>query len=160
MKNRDWLFVDENRIHNFRSAGVLINDGKILVQRGINDSEYTLPGGHVAWVETSADTLIREYKEELGVDILVERLIWVEEVFWKWGEKEAHTLCHYHLVNLNTPSQIPLNGVFKSLETDESRLIFQWVGINELQDYKIYPVFLKDKINNLSDGIEHFVTRD
>jgi len=133
VKNRDWLFVDENRIHNFRSAGVLINDGKILVQRGINDSEYTLPGGHVAWVE---------------------------EVFWKWGEKEAHTLCHYHLVNLNSPSQIPLNGVFKSLETDESRLIFQWVGFNELQDYKIYPVFLKDKINNLLDGIEHFVTRD
>ncbi len=99
-------------------------------------------------------------KEELGVDISVDRLIWVEEVFWKWGVREAHTLCHYHLVSLNIPTQIPSNGFFKSLETDESKLIFQWVDINELQDYKVYPVFVKDKITNLSDGIEYFVTRD
>lgn len=160
LKNRDWLFIDENRIHNFRSTGVLFRDGKILIQRGINDTEFALPGGHVAWGETSAETLVREYKEELGVDISVGRLIWVEEVFWKWGEREAHTICHYHLVTLTIPSQIPMISIFKSLETDESRLIFQWVDIEELQNYKIYPVFLKDKITNLSDEIEHFVTRD
>lgn len=49
MKNIDWLFVEENRIHNFRSAGVLLNEGKILLQRGVEDTEYALPGGHVAW---------------------------------------------------------------------------------------------------------------
>jgi ADP-ribose pyrophosphatase YjhB (NUDIX family) len=160
MNNRDWLFVEENRIHNFRSVGVLLNEGKILLQRGVEDTEYALPGGHVAWGETSAEALIREYKEELGVNILVERLVWVEEAFWKWGAKEAHTLCHYHLVCLNNASQIPLRGLFKSLETDESRLIFQWVDINELQEYKVYPEFLKNKISNLPDGVEHFVTRD
>ncbi|OMF25050.1 hypothetical protein BK132_22460 [Paenibacillus sp. FSL H8-0259] len=74
MKNRDWLFAEENRIHNFRSSGVLLHEGKI--------------------------------------------------------------------------------------QTDESRLIFQWVDINELLDYKVYPEFLKNKISNLADGVEHFVTRD
>ncbi|AIQ29983.1 hypothetical protein P40081_18810 [Paenibacillus sp. FSL P4-0081] len=74
MNNRDWLFVEENRIHNFRSVGVLLHEGKI--------------------------------------------------------------------------------------QTDESRLIFQWVDINELLDYKVYPEFLKNKISNLADGVEHFVTRD
>lgn len=49
MKNRDWLFAEENRIHNFRSAGVLLHEGKILLQRGVEDTEYALPGGHVAW---------------------------------------------------------------------------------------------------------------
>lgn len=160
MKSRDWLFIDENRIHNFRSTGVLLSNGKILLQRGINDTEFALPGGHVAWGETSAETLVREYKEELGVDISVDRIIWIEELFWKWGAKEAHTVCHYHLISLINPYQIPNNGIFKSVDTDESRLIFQWVDINELQDYKVYPVFLKDKITNLSDRIEHFVTRD
>ena len=37
------------------------------------------------------------------------------------------------------------------METDESRLIFQWVNTNELEDYKIYPVFLKDKVTNILD---------
>lgn len=160
MKNRDWLFIDEKRIHNYRSTGVLINDGKILIQRGINDTVFALPGGHVAWGETSTETIVREYKEELGADILVNRLIWLEEVFWKWGERETHTICHYHLVSLAIPSQIPSDGIFKSLESDETKLIFQWVDINELQNHNIYPVFTKDKITNLSDGIEHFITRD
>jgi len=160
MKNKDWLFKDENRIYNFRSAGVLVSDGKILIQRGVKDTEFALPGGHVTFGETSAETLVREYKEELGADILVNRFIWVEEVFWKWGASETHTICHYHLVSLNIPFQIPTEGIFKSLESDESRLVFQWVNINELQNYKIYPVFLKDKITRLSDGMEHFVTYD
>jgi ADP-ribose pyrophosphatase YjhB (NUDIX family) len=160
MKSGDWLFIDENRIHAFRSTGVLIKDGKILIHRADNASEYALPGGHVSWGETSAETLVREYKEELGVDISVDRLIWVEEVFWKWGARKAHSICHYHLVNLNDPSQISNEGVFRSLASDESRLIFQWVDVKELHNYKIYPVFLKDKIVDMTDGIEHFITRD
>ena len=60
MRNMDWLFTYENRIHNFRSTGVLLNDEKVLIQRGINDTEFVLPGGHVNWGEISAETLIRE----------------------------------------------------------------------------------------------------
>jgi ADP-ribose pyrophosphatase YjhB (NUDIX family) len=160
LKNRDWLFTYENRIHNFRSTGVLLNNGKFLIQRGVNDTEFALLGGHVAWGKTSAEAFIREYKEELGVDISVDRLIWVEEVFGKWESREVHTICHYHLVRLTNPHQIPNDGSFKSLSYDELRLIFQWVDTNELQDYKVYPVFLKDKINNLLAGIEHFVTHE
>lgn len=160
MGNRDWLFIEKNKIHSFRSAGVLINEGKILIQRSIDDSAFALPGGHVAWGETSAEALIREYKEELGVDITVDRLIWVEEVFWKWGERDTHTICHYHLIRLNNRNQIPNEGIFKSLETDESRLIFKWVNINELQYHSVYPTFLKEKVNDLSGGIEHFIGRD
>ena len=160
MKNKDWLFVDENRIYDFRSTGVLLNNGKILIQRGIDDTEFALPGGHVAWGETSAEALVREYMEELGANISIDRLLWVEETFWKWGVNKAHTICHYYLVNLSSPIQIPNSGTFKSLKTDESRLIFQWVDLSELQNYKIYPVFLNSKITNLSDGIEHFITRD
>jgi len=160
MKNRDWFFKDGNKLFSFRSAGVLLRNGKILIQRGENDVEFALPGGCVAWGETSAETLVREYKEEMGADITVDRLIWTEEVFWKWGEQECHTICHYHLINLDNPDQIPCHGIFKSLDTDESRLLFQWTSIKELENLMIYPVFLKDRISNLSQNIEHFITRD
>ena len=156
--NKDWLFVDGNKIFNYRSTGVLINDGKILIQRGVNDQEFALPGGHVKWGETSADALIREYREELNADVSIDRMIWVEEVFWKWGKRDAHTLCHYYLARLNNPRQIPTEGTFLSREDDESRLIFEWVDIGTLGSYKIYPSFLADKIMNLSDGIEHYIS--
>lgn len=160
MKNRDCSFVDANQRFGFRTAGVFILGNKILIQRGIKDKEFALPGGCVAFGETSAEALIREYKEELGVNVTVGRLIWVEEVFWKWSEWDVHTICHYHLIDLSSNSHLPRKGVFKSLDTDVSRLLFQWVDINELGNYKIYPVFLKDELSNLSDNIKHFITRE
>lgn len=160
MKNRDCSFVDGNQRFGFRATGVLLRDGKILIQRGVNDVDYALPGGHVALLETSAEALVREYKEELGVDIIVGRMIWVEEVFWKWGEWDAHTICHYHLVYLSEDSSLSMERIFNSLETDVSRLLFQWVDINDLEKYKIYPEFLKKELCNLSNDIKHFVTRE
>ncbi|HBL83746.1 MAG: hypothetical protein A2Y17_08600 [Clostridiales bacterium GWF2_38_85] len=135
LRKIDLRFNEDNKLFGFRSTGVLIHNGRILIQRGVDDTEFALPGGCVAWGETSAETLVREFKEELGVDIVIKRLIWVEEVFWKWGDKNAHTLCHYHLIALTDVSQIPNEGIIKSLETDESRLLFQWVDINKLGGY-------------------------
>ena len=80
---RDWLFSDDDSICNYRTAGLLIRDNRVLVQRERYGSEYALPGGHVGFGETSRQALIREYKEETGADIECYRLIWIEEVFWK-----------------------------------------------------------------------------
>jgi hypothetical protein len=99
----------------------------------------------------------------MGADIIVDRLIWVEETFWKSDKQRSHTICHYHLISLKDQSQIPCEGTFKSLESDVSRLIFQWVNLEQIQDLNnitIYPLFLKEKIINISDGIEHFICRE
>jgi ADP-ribose pyrophosphatase YjhB (NUDIX family) len=160
LKNKDWLFIEGNKIFNFRTNGILVHNGKVLIQRSNEDVEYAVPGGQVAWGETSAEALVREFKEEMGADISADRLIWVEESFWKWGNKDAHSICHYYLVSLKDPSQIPEKGTFTSLDTDASRLIFQWIDIKQLKkspDITVYPLYLKDKITGISDGIEHFI---
>ena len=79
--NKDWMFVVDNSICDVRTVGVLVRDGKILVQRDRNGNEYALPGGHVRIVETLADGLVREYKEETGADISCVKLLWSEECF-------------------------------------------------------------------------------
>ena len=61
---RDWIFTVENSVCDLRTVGVLIRDGKILVQRDRGGNEYALPGGHVKIGETLDDGLIREFKEE------------------------------------------------------------------------------------------------
>lgn len=52
------------------------------LQRDRDGSEYALPGGHVKIGETTADGLVREYKEETGADIKVGKLLWTEDCFW------------------------------------------------------------------------------
>ena len=160
MKNRDWLFREDNTIRGFRSSGALIQNGKILIQRGEHDTVFALPGGHVAFGETSAETIVREYKEETGADIEAGRLIWVDEEFWKWGEKDAHTICFYHLLTIKNANTMPLDGTFTSLKTNDSKLILEWVQLAEVKNVDIYPCFIRDKAANIAGGIEHFIHRE
>lgn len=57
---------------------VLIKDGKVLLQRrfntGYEDGKYGLPAGHVEKAESFTQCVIREIKEEIGLDLRPENL--------------------------------------------------------------------------------------
>ena len=63
--------------------GVLINDGKALIVRrvGIKTPEgkdwWEFPGGTLEFGETPEQTLVREFREETGLDVLPDRLLYV-----------------------------------------------------------------------------------
>ncbi|MBL8006877.1 MAG: NUDIX domain-containing protein [Ignavibacteria bacterium] len=79
--------VKQNPGIRFRVAGILMREGKILIQRGITDEEYALPGGHVEMFERSEETLIREFKEEMNVEITVRKFCGFRNV-WENGIME------------------------------------------------------------------------
>lgn len=60
-------------------AGVVVRDGRILAaQRGPHGREpllWEFPGGKVEGGESDADALVRELREELGIDVAVEGLV-------------------------------------------------------------------------------------
>ena len=55
----DILFKTEDRVFSYRVAGICVQNGMVLLQKPANDSAYAFPGGHVAFGETNAETLIR-----------------------------------------------------------------------------------------------------
>ena len=60
----------------------LIQDGnRVLLQNRVKEDwkGYTLPGGHVEPGESFVDAVIRETKEETGLDILRPRLVGVKQ---------------------------------------------------------------------------------
>ena len=154
---KDWLFTDDNGICHFRVAAVLLRDGKLFVQ-GDKDGIYALPGGHVSFGETSEETLIREFKEEVGAEIISNRLIWIEENFWNWGTKKAHGIAFYYLVTLKDDSDIP--DSYNKPMMDNSDIKMQWVSLEQIPNLTIYPQFIKNRIGNISPGIERFVRND
>ena len=46
---KDLLFKTDDFVFSYRVAGILIHEGKILLQTAGDDPGYAFPGGHVAY---------------------------------------------------------------------------------------------------------------
>ena len=156
--NKDWAFADDKYTCELRTAGVLIKNNMILVQRDKDRNEYALPGGHIKIGETLEDDLVREMMEEMGVGIRCDRLLWSEECFWEWNGKQVHTIAFYYQIELCDELDISENGEFVSRK-DNCNVVLGWLPIDELKKITIYPAFLKEEIYHLNDPIKHFISK-
>ncbi len=157
--NLDINFKSDNYNFSIRTVGVTVRDGKVLLQREKDGNEYALPGGTVKLGETSVETLIREYKEETGDDIILNRIIWIEENFWEYCGKKQHSIDFYYLVDFCEDSKTLEFNEFVS-QKDNCNVILGWMPIEELKNITVYPTFLKDEIHNLNSEIKHFISKE
>lgn len=159
---RDILYKSDDFIFSYRVGGILIHNGKVLLQKP-KDDDYAIIGGHVSSMETTAETLKREYAEEIHASIEVDRLMAVSEIFFPWGKKPCHQICLYYKIHLTDMNAIPLDGVFSGYdEFDHQRvdLDFCWVPLKELRNgLKVYPEELIPYILDEQESIVHFVSR-
>ena len=63
------IIVDDMKL-NVRTGIIIIKDNKILLHKNDNKDNYVLPGGGVHFLESSEEAIIREIKEETGVDVI------------------------------------------------------------------------------------------
>lgn len=159
----DILFKTKDYVFSYRVAGICIHEGKVLLQKPTNDTGFAFPGGHVEFGETNADTLIREFKEEIGADIIIGNLKWVAEIFFPWGDKPCHQICLYYEVMLKEKKQIPLDGFFVGDEHIEARnfnIEFHWVPIDELGNIEVYPTNTAELMKKYNTDVQHFVYKE
>lgn len=137
--------------HRIRSAGILIDGGAVLLLR-VNDftGEYWIPpgGGMEAEDQSTKAAVVRELKEEAGIDVEVGELICVREFL------EAHTNRYnaefFYLIDnfTGTPHLDNLKGL-----NDESYIkSVEWIPIADLASKRIYPAELKDKLIELIES--------
>ncbi|MCG8499501.1 MAG: NUDIX hydrolase [Firmicutes bacterium] len=159
----DILFKTETYIFSYRVAGILIRDGKVLLQKPTDDPGYAFPGGHVELGETNEETLIREFKEEIDADIKVKEIKWVAEIFFPWGDKPCHQICLYYIIELMDETQIPLDGKFIAHEHIEGRdfdIEYHWIPVEHVKNIEIYPENANDLLGCIHDGVKHFVYKE
>lgn len=156
----DILFKTNDYVFSYRVGGLLIHNCKVLLQRAAGDDGYAFVGGHVAFVETTAETLIREFKEEIGADVKIERLFMVGENFFPWGNRPCHQINLYYLVSLKDEKQIPTDRNFRAIdELGNERIDLEmcWIPLSEVPNITVYPANAKEHILNIPEGIVHFV---
>ena len=108
---------------NVRTVGVAIQDEQVLLHRAAHDTWWALPGGRVELHESSADALVREMREEMGVEVEPRRLLWVLERFFV-SSRRHHSIQFYYLMQVPEalfPASAP---TFSSPQSNDTPLCF------------------------------------
>lgn len=142
-------------VFNLRAAAIILHDGCILAMKDDRSPYYYLPGGRIALHETAESAVLREVREELGIDAQILRPLWVNQGFFTedvTGEK-FHELCVYFLLDVSGTDLLSRGENFLQQEGRRTHR-FHWLPVAALKDEYFYPVFLKTKIHNLPEHLE------
>lgn len=142
---------------NYRVAGLIVRDNKLLIMQDKGQPYYYVPGGRIKMHEKSEDAVKREVQEELGVEVIVNRMLWVNENFFEEAtlQERFHEVCFFYLLELKT------NGTLTDDEfvVDEDGKVhtYYWKSLDEIKNINLYPQFLREKIVDLPLHIQHIV---
>ena len=106
------------------ARGVCVVDGKILLCRAKGGTTTYLPGGHIEFGETGRQALVREIKEELGLDSSTGAFLGVvENSFLQHGAPHSE-------INLVYELSLAKNEI----QAQEGWIEFEWRPLSDLDD--------------------------
>lgn len=155
----DLTFKTGEGIFNYRVCAIIVNNSKLLAMKNDNTPYYYLPGGRVELHESADHAILREIGEELCIDAQVIRPLWLNQNFFiedTIGEK-FYELCIYYLVDVSNTELINTSDMFTACKSKHNE-IFYWLSIDSLKDEYLYPLFIKDRINDLPEHLEVLTT--
>ncbi|MBQ9121791.1 MAG: NUDIX hydrolase [Clostridia bacterium] len=142
--------MNQDYIFNIRITGILIENNEILlVQQKLSDNRnWSLPGGRLERGETLSQGLIREMKEETGLDVEIVRMLYLCDV-----AASFNTILHitFLLKRISGEIELPSN------EFDENPIHdVKFVPISELAQYGFSEKFIqviKDGFKNAGNYV-------
>jgi 8-oxo-dGTP diphosphatase len=137
--------MEQQHRFNIRVYGILHNDlGQVLlVHEKKDDFRFTkFPGGGLEWGEGIVDCLVREFREETGLEIKVDDHFYTTGFFQQSAFRKTDQLISIYY-------KVTASG-WASLRLDEHEVVtggvresfrFAWVPVNELDESMLtFPV--------------------
>ena len=120
------------------ARGVCVKDGKVLLCHPKDRSYAYLPGGHIEFGETGREALVREMKEETGLDATAGDLLGVvESQFVQKGERHCEINLIYKMSLVSgLSSSSPLSAL-------EDWICFDWVDCGKIDSANLLPPEMK-----------------
>ncbi|MFB5563115.1 NUDIX hydrolase [Bacillus cereus] len=145
-------------ILNCRSAGFILKNNKILLHKEKKVDFWAPIGGKVKIMESSVDAVKREYKEELDIEVEVERLIWMAENFFEFEGKKYHEYTFVYLL-------IDVNDVLSCEDEEisvlnEKQFVYKWIDLDEINKLSVKPGFLSGNLEKLPKQLVHVIYKD
>ena len=155
--NKDCCMTTDNNWFRYRAAAIIIEDDSVLLA-GNEKADYLYSvGGGVHMGETAEEAVVREVYEETGIKYEIDRLAFIHENFFLGdgitSGKKCHEIAFYFLMKPRGTKELNSNSFCM-----EGKEFMHWIPIKELEKYKAYPTFFREKLFNMPNGIEHIVT--
>lgn len=143
-------FEGQEGVFSYRACAVIINNNRILAMHDEKNPYFYLPGGRVKFHETAEHAVLRELKEELCIEASIIRPLWLNQSFFTHdvNHKIRHELCLYFLVDVAETDLLSRGRIFHHSEGTH-RFIFEWLEFSRVQNEYLYPIFIKNKLQNL-----------
>ncbi len=128
-------------------VGVIIikNESLLLTHSQYDDEEFwLLPGGGLEFQETLEECGVREIKEETGLDIKIEKLLYVRDFIPNDGKN--------HVVDIFFLGKIKGGELKIGVDPDHEKQKIKdvkFVPIENLENIKLYPKILPDLIKDV-----------
>ena len=153
--------MNDGATKRFRPSAkaVVVVDGKLLVTRNRTPADpggdwYILPGGGQHLGETLEATLVREVREETGVEVIPGPLLWIRELIvalrpdWPFDPGD-------HVLEFMFGAAYVADHE-DGHEEDRYQVGVEWVAVDALTDLRFYPSAvvpsLREHINGGSSG--------
>lgn len=128
------------------ARGICVREGKVLLCRAKGGASTYLPGGHIEFGETGREALVREIREELGVESKAADFLGVvENSFLQQGKPHAEINLLYRLRFLGS---VPT-------ESKEDWIEFEWVDVDRIETANLLPAEMIKyaKLHTLSEKV-------
>ena len=107
----------------------LFNEDKILIFKSHKwNNQYCVPGGHVDFGETTQECVIRETKEETGVNITNPKLIKISQCIFPKDFYEKRHFIFYNYIAKTNETNVILN---------EEAQEYEWVSLNKVLEFDL-----------------------
>ncbi|WP_297747767.1 NUDIX hydrolase [uncultured Tessaracoccus sp.] len=158
---RDCTFDEDGRWFRLRACAVLIHDGAVLMMGNEQDPYHYSIGGGVRHGETVEDAVRRECLEETGLDLEIDRLVFIHDHHFsdattpELAGRECHEVAFYFLMRYDGQEIRD-----DSLTTSGLPERCEWVPIAEFgASGRMYPEFFGTELAELPSAPKLIATR-
>ena len=145
-------FKTPNEIFSLRAAALIINNNRLLIIKNDSLNCFYTVGGGIRESESSDKAVIRELYEETGYNLETEKLLFIQERFYK-----AQNSCHHEIVFFYLMKEINLE-IQNGMNTDRQNEHLYWIPIEDLEKINLVPAFLKTALKSIPDEITHIIS--
>ena len=160
--DHDCSFDEDGRWFRYRAGAIILQAGSVLMARNDAEPYFYSIGGGVQHMETAEAAVRREVREEIGLDLPIDRLAFVNENFFSGSTtsglngRDCHELTFYFLMAFD-----PANPQISERRTTNGvNEWFEWVDLATYRrERDAYPTFFATELAQIGSQQKWITTR-